>query len=119
MSRKPGKTAPFLWGATAGALVLAILGFSAGGWMTGYTAGELAAASADQAVISTLTPICVAQFRRDPKASASLKAMHAIDRWQRADYVSRNGWATMPGSTDGPNRGVAAACADVLVGSAA
>jgi len=119
MAKKPGKTAPFLWGAAAGALALAGIGFSLGGWMTGYTADALAAASADQAVIASLTPICVAQFRRDPRARSSLRAINAIDRWQRADFVSRNGWATMPGSTEGPNQRVASACADVLVGSAA
>lgn len=119
MAKKSGKTASFLWGAAAGALVLAIVGFTAGGWMTRYGADELAAAGADRAVIASLTPICVAQFRMDPKARASLKAMHAIDRWQRAEYVSRNGWATMPGSVEGPTKGVASACADVLVGSAA
>jgi hypothetical protein len=119
MARKSGKTASFLWGAAAGALALGIVGFSAGGWMTGYTARELAAAGADEAVIASLTPICVAQFRRDPTASSSLKAMTAIDRWQRAEYVSRHGWATMPGSTQEPNRGVASACADALMGSSA
>jgi len=119
MAKNSGKTGSFLWGAAAGALALAVVGFTAGGWMTSYTAKELAAVGASQAVIASLTPICVAQFRNDPKASSSLKAMNAIDRWQRAEYVSRNGWATMPGSTDEPSRRVAEACADVLVGSAA
>jgi hypothetical protein len=119
MAKTPGKTGPFLLGAIAGALALAIVGFSWGGWMTGYTAKELAAKSASQAVIARLTPICVAQFRKDPKAMASLEAMHAIARWQRAEYVSRNGWATMPGSTNEPASGVAAACADALIPSSA
>ena len=119
MARKSGKTASFLWGAAAGALALAIVGFSAGGWMTGYTAKALAAAGADEAVIARLTPICVAQFRRDPRARSSLEAMTAIDRWQRAEYVSRHGWATMPGSTEEPDRRVASACADALMGSSA
>jgi len=119
MARKSGKTAPFLWGAAAGAIALAGVGFSLGGWMTGYTTEALAAASADEAVVASLTPICVAQFRRDPRAWSSLTAIKAIDRWQRADFVSRNGWATMPGSTQGPNPAVASACADVLVGSSA
>jgi len=119
MAKTPGKTAPFLLGAIAGALALAIVGFSWGGWMTGYTANGLAAASARQAVVASLTPICVAQFRKDPKAMASLKAMSAIERWQRAEYIQKGGWATMPGGGEKPARGVAAACADALIPSSA
>jgi len=118
MARIPGKTTPFLWGAAAGALALAIVGFAWGGWVTGHTAGELAEAAADQAVVDKLTPICVSQFRKDPKAKARLAEMHKIARWQRAEYVKRNGWATMPGGGEEPNRGVASACADALVGVA-
>lgn len=113
------KTEPFLWGAAAGAAALAIVGFNWGGWTTGSTAEQLAVARADQAVIASLTPICVAQFRKDPKAKASLAAMSEIDSWQHAEYVSKGGWATMPGSSEDPNRGVASACAAVLVGPAA
>lgn len=115
----PAMTEPFLWGAAAGAVALAIVGFAWGGWVTGSTAEEMAAARADQAVVASLTPICVAQFRKDPQAKASLAAMNEIDSWQRAEYVSRGGWATMPGSSEDPNRGVASACAAVLLGAAA
>lgn len=115
----PAKTEPFLWGAAAGAVALAIVGFAWGGWVTESTAGQMAVARADQAVVASLTPICVAQFRKDPEAKASLAAMNKIDSWQRAEYVSRGGWATMPGSSEDPNRGVASACAAVLLGAAA
>lgn len=118
MAKVPGKTTPFLSGAAAGALALAIVGFTWGGWVTGYTAGELAVAAADQAVIDKLTPICVAQFRKDPTAKASLAEMNRIARWQRTEYVKKGGWATMPGAGQEPNRGVASACADALVGIA-
>lgn len=117
MARIPASTEPFLWGAGAGAAALAIVGFAWGGWVMGSTAEQLAAARADQAVVASLTPICVAQFRKDPKAKASLAAMNQIDSWQRAEYVSKGGWATMPGSSEDPNRGVASACAAVLVGA--
>ena len=33
----PAKTSPFLWGALAGAIALAIVGFNWGGWVTGGT----------------------------------------------------------------------------------
>lgn len=111
----PAKTEPFLWGAAAGAAALAIVGFSWGGWVTGGTAQALAGARADQAMVASLTPICVAQFQKGPKAQASLAALKGTDRWEQGAYVSKGGWATMPGSTDEPNREVAAACAEALV----
>jgi len=119
MARIPVQTKPFLSGAAAGPVALTIVGFAWGGWVTGRTAEQLAIARADQAVISSLTPICVAQFRKDPRARANLAAMNAIDRWQRTEYVSKGGWATMPDGSGEPNREVASACADALIGSAA
>jgi len=107
----PAKTEPFLWGAATGAIALAIVGFNWGGWVTGSTSQQLAGARAEQAMVASLTPICVAQFQKGPKVQASLAALKEIDSWQRGEYVSNGGWATMPGGTDEPNRAVAAACA--------
>lgn len=111
----PARTEPFLWGAAAGAVALAIVGFTWGGWMTGGTAERLGVARAEQAMIASLTPICVAQFRKDPKAKASLAVLKETDSWKQSDYVSEGGWATMPGSKTEPNREVASACAQALV----
>jgi len=100
-------------------LALSIVGFAWGGWVTGSTAEALAVEREDQAVVRSLTPICVAQFRKDPTARASLAAMNVIARWQRAEYIRKGGWATMPGGGDEPAHGVAAACADALIPSSA
>ncbi|MDH5221554.1 MAG: hypothetical protein OEW94_10030 [Betaproteobacteria bacterium] len=82
--------------------------------MTESTARQRAGAHADKAVVASLTPICVARFQKDPNAKASLAALTALDRWDQSDYVSKGGWATMPGSTGEPNREVAEACAKTL-----
>jgi hypothetical protein len=110
----PEQTSPFLWGAAAGAVVLAIIGFNWGGWVTGGTAERLAGARADAAIVSSLVPICVTQFQASPEARARLVALKAVDSWNQGDYVSKGGWATMPGSSAEPNRQVAAACAEAL-----
>jgi hypothetical protein len=110
----PTQTTPFLWGAAAGAIALAIVGFNWGGWVTGGTAERLAGGRADAAVVSALTPICVAQFQKSADASASLAALKATQGWEQANYIGKGGWATMPGSTGEPSREVAAACADAL-----
>jgi hypothetical protein len=97
-----------------GAIALAIVGFNWGGWVTGGTAEKLAGARAEDTIVSTLTPICVAQFQKSAKAPASLAALKEIKSWEQGDYVRNGGWATMPGSTAEPNRQVATACAEAL-----
>lgn len=73
----PARTRPFLWGAAAGAIALAIVGFSWGGWVTGAKAKTLAGDRAEAAVVSALAPICVAQFRKstDPAASLAVRVL--------------------------------------------
>ena len=110
----PTQTTPFLWGAVAGAILLAIVGFSWGGWVTGSTAEKRADGRADEATLSALTPICVAQFQRSGDMPARLAALKEVKSWEQGDYVGKSGWATMPGSTAEPNRQVAMACAEAL-----
>lgn len=110
----PAGTEPFLYGAGAGAIALAIIGFNWGGWMTASQSEQFARTHADKAAVRLLAPICVAQFRKAPDAKASLAELVAKDRWDQADYVRNGGWATMPGSSDEANRDVAEACAKTL-----
>lgn len=110
----PVETTPFLWGAAAGAVALAIVGFNWGGWVTGSTAEKLAGARADEAIVAALTPICVAQFKTGANVQARLAALKEVKSWEQGDYVGKSGWATMPGSTAEPNRQVASSCAEAL-----
>ncbi len=102
-----------LWGAAGGAIVLAIIGFAWGGWVTGGTAQQMAAEAARTAVADRLTPICVEQFNRDSEKDRKLKELKEKDSWNRGDYVQEQGWATMPGEKD-PDSTVASKCADLL-----
>jgi pimeloyl-ACP methyl ester carboxylesterase len=105
---------PALWGAAAGAIALAIVGFSWGGWVTGGTAETLAKNSAATAVVAALAPICVEKFRQAADASANLAELKkATYAWDQGKFVEKGGWATMPGSTE-PNSAVARACAESL-----
>ena len=105
---------PALWGAAAGAIALAIVGFSWGGWVTGGAAETLARNSAATAVVAALTPICVEKFRQAAGASANLAEMkRATYVWDQSTFIEKGGWATMPGSTE-PNSAVAKACAESL-----
>jgi hypothetical protein len=108
------KVEAVLWGAAGGAAALALVGFVFGGWVTGGKAAEMARQQADQAVIAALAPICADKFRHASNASENLGKLNAISyAWDKGVYVSKGGWATLPGS-DEPNSGVAQACAELL-----
>jgi len=98
------------WCCVATAVVTMVIGFTWGQWVTGSTARAMAASQGEETLVSRLTPICVAQFKGDPKKDEKLKAMKALDSWQQADYVKTQGWATMPGEQN-PETRVASECA--------
>ena len=99
-----------LWGAVGGAIVIAIIGFAWGGWVTGGTAQKMV----EDAVVSRLTPICVEQFNRDSEKDQKLKGFKKEESWKRDDYVEKQGWATMPGEKK-PDSKVAEKCAALLM----
>ena len=104
---------PAIFGAIGGAVVLAIVGFTWGGWLTGSTAEKLATQRADTALVAAFTPYCVAKFKEDAGAAVQLTALKKLSSWEQGAYVEKGGWATMVGSTK-PNSDVARACAEVL-----
>jgi hypothetical protein len=109
----PPEVKPALWGVAGGAVALAILGFSWGGWVTGGTAEAMAKERASATVVSVLAPICVDQFQRQANAAASLVELKKASSWQQGAYVEKGGWATMPGSNSADSA-VAKACAETL-----
>ena len=111
----PADTSTFFWGAAAGAIAAAVIGFTWGGWVGGGSAERLAAARGETATLAALTPICVAQFKASPKAQASLATLKETKTWEQADFVRNGGWATMPGGVGDPSREVANACAEALL----
>ena len=102
---------PGLYGAACGAVALAVIGFSWGGWITGGTARTMAADQSKAEVVTALSLICVDQSKRDPQLVERVALLKAASSYERGDLVMKNGWATMPGTTEG-NRLVAIACAD-------
>ncbi|KRR20476.1 hypothetical protein [Bradyrhizobium retamae] len=84
--------------------------------VTTGTAQQTADRKAERAVISALTPICVAQFKSasQTEQTTHIAALQKEGSWERGDYVEKNGWATMPGGIK-PNAEVAEACASELL----
>jgi hypothetical protein len=115
----PVETKPALWGIAGGAIAMAIVGFSWGGWVTGGKAESDATQRASSAVVVALAPVCVARFKSAPEVSANLAALKKVDSWSQGDFVEKGGWATLPGSTPPPDQvsAVAKACAVLLAGA--
>ena len=111
--KKPEWLKPGLWGATAGAITLAIVGFSWGGWVTAGKAEKMASDRAKSEVVAALVPICIEQARQDPEAEQRLASLRDAKGTKRRDIVIDAGWATMPGR-DGPDRALATACMERL-----
>ena len=104
---------PAIWGAVAGAVAFAVVGFSSLGWTLGSTAEKMANQRAEAAVVAVLAPMCVERFQNQTDAPAKLVEFNKISSWNRRSVIEKGGWATMPGS-DAPNSAVASACAEKL-----
>jgi len=111
----PVETKPAIWGVVGGAVALAIIGFTWGGWVTGGKAEANATQRANDAVVVALAPFCVAKFNSNAEGAANLTILKKTDSWSQSAFVEKGGWATLS-STDKPEQvsAVAKACASLL-----
>lgn len=109
---------PVLLGAAGGAVLTAIIGFTAGGWITHSKAEVMAQDHASQAVVAALAPICVANYHNSSDAALQLVALKKLAAWKYADFVEERGWAKMPGAKNA-NSAVARACAEMILAAKA
>ena len=111
----PVQTKPAVWGIAGGAIAMAIVGFTWGGWVTGGKAEADATQRANAAVVVALAPLCVDKFQHAAGVAANLAALKKADSWSQGDIVEKGGWATLPGSNS-PQQvtAVANACALLL-----
>jgi alpha/beta superfamily hydrolase len=65
----------WLQGAAAGAVALAVVGFSWGGWSTSSGTAK----QVEAAVLTAMVPACVKEVMADPTAAAELKVKRASD----------------------------------------
>jgi hypothetical protein len=104
-----------LQGIVVGAVASMLIGFSWGGWVTGGAATKIAADQASAAVLTVLTPICVAKFLQDGDAQDKLAALRRISSsYEQGQYLEKGGWATPPGATSSDYQ-LARACAAKLI----
>lgn len=110
----PMEMKPALLGAIGGAAALAIIGFNWGGWVTGTTAEANAKQRASTAVVTALAPICLENFRRSTDAVAKLAELKKVSSWEQGSFVTKAGWAKMPGTAE-VDAAMARACAEKIV----
>lgn len=104
---------PGIYGALMGAIVVGIVGFTWGGWVTGGTANERAMTMARDDVVAALVPVCLDMAKSDPQRAEKMDTIRAASRYQQRDAVMKAGWATVPGA-ETPDRDVAEACLTAL-----
>jgi hypothetical protein len=109
----PENTNAYLWGAALGAIVLAVVGFGWGGWVTGGTAMKNAAIAASEAKVTALAPICADRFRAQGDSAMKIAELAKASSWDRGNVIEKSGFATMPGSKT-TDSDVARACAEIL-----
>ncbi len=100
--------------AAGGAIAVAILGFTWGGWMTASSAEAMSKQNMSKAVVAALAPICLDNFKRGKDPAAQLIELKKVSSWQLGDFVEKGGWAKMPGTTT-TDTTMARACAELIV----
>lgn len=101
---------PAVWGVIGGAIAAIVIGFAWGGWVTGGTATEMEAASAEAAVVQALTPLCVTKAEQEPERLGALKEEAS---YKRDDFVIEAGW--VDNVSEKYRTEVARACAATVV----
>lgn len=105
---------PALYGAVVGGILVAIVGFTWGGWVTGGSAEKSAADAASASRADLAAAVCVENFLADDGARAKLAELQAASSFQQRTFVEEGGWAVMPDSDTG-TRQAATLCARMLM----
>ncbi len=104
---------PGVYGAAIGAVALAVLGFSWGGWQTAGGAATRAQTASHDSVIAAMVPVCLDLAQSDPERSAKMETIRAASTYKQKDAVMSAGWATVPGA-EKPDADIAKACLSAL-----
>src|SRR3546814_18388235 len=87
---KPTKTV-WAWSCIGAAALTMIIGFTAGGWVTGGTATARVEASTGQAVATLAANICAHQFRYAANVGVKPAPLKATDPWKRTLLIDTLG----------------------------
>ncbi|WP_228255775.1 hypothetical protein [Pollutimonas thiosulfatoxidans] len=94
-----------------------VVGFTAGGWVTGGTAAQQAETSTEAAVAQLAASICANRFLAAPDAQYQLTQLQEVDSWKQDSFIEEGGWVTFA-NMEHPVEGAADLCAEkVLAGN--
>ncbi len=109
---RPSKTLWF-WSTAGAVVVVVLLGFTIGGWVTGGTAKEMAQTAREEGRAKLAATVCVDRFVSSPKFASNLSTLKKEDSWARDTYLSDAGWVTLADMKE-PVDGAAEICAEAL-----
>lgn len=109
----PEWTKPGVYGGAIGAVTVAIVGFSWGGWTTSGGAAAMAKEFAADEVTMAMVPVCLDISAADPERVAKLATVQAESGFKRRQAMIATGWATIPGS-ETPSNDLVVACIEGL-----
>jgi hypothetical protein len=98
------------WGVIGGAIAAVAIGFWWGGWVTGETAEQMAAARGEEASVLALAPLCVIRAQQQPD---QLELLKKESSWTRGAFVIKAGW--VDNVNEKYRSAVASACATAIV----
>ena len=104
----------WIWSCIGAIVLTMIVGFTAGGWVTGGTADEMASSAASETRSEIVAKLCVNKFVSNANAEGRLAALKEADSWERDNMIEDGGWTKIAGLTEDVN-GAADLCADQLV----
>lgn len=107
---------PAAYGAVAGAIAVALVGFMWGGWVTGGSARSLALEAADTSRTDLAAAVCAQNFLASDNARVNLAELKLLTSSMRQrTYIEDGDWAVMPDREESA-RATLTLCAKMLSG---
>lgn len=100
---------PAVAGILLGAIVVASVGFTWGGWSTASGSRQFATSATAAGVAAALLPYCVEKSRSDPVAEKVFEKLRGTSGYRRQRIIEQAGWATPLGTTS-PNWDLSELC---------
>lgn len=112
----PGWIKPAAYGAVAGGIAVAVVGFMWGGWVTAGSADARVLSASNTGRTDLAAAICVQNFLNDDGARENLAEIKQFaSSSQQRTFIEAGGWAAMPDS-EAVARPTATLCARMLSG---
>ena len=108
------KKSTLAWTAVGASVLTMVLGFSAGGWVTGGTAERMAATASTDARVELASRVCAANFVAASDARAQHDELAALSSYRQRSFVQQQPWALMP-SESSVHQKVADLCARTIM----